>query len=107
MKYKFKVGDNVSLKKGLTSYKRYGHLTFFVGGMGFTGRRIISKRVYHQDSNSYYIENWWYTEDMLEKVEDKKLKFNENQYTKGLTKEMVKQVEGIVFSIVKKQCTKR
>ncbi len=49
----------------------------------------------------------WEISNYEPKVVDKKLKFNENQYTKGLTKEMVKQVEGIVFSIVKKSCTNR
>ncbi len=38
--------------------------------------------------------------------EEKDLKFDENQYIKGLTKEQVIQVERIVFDIVKRKCVK-
>ncbi len=109
VKYKFKVGDKVKLKKGLVKYQVYGKLTLF-NQMVFVGTRTIIRRSEFENTAYYHLREteYNYNNEMLElvKVEDKELKFNEDQYTKGLTKEQVKQVEGFVFDIVKKDCVK-
>ncbi len=110
VKYKFKIGDKVKLRQDLVKGQSYGKLTFLGNDMKFKGVREIVLRTMNKDTGytsfRFGKDGFCYTPQMLEKVGEE-LKFNEDQYTKGLTKEMVKQVEGIVFDIVKKDCVNR
>lgn len=66
---KFKVGDLVKIKDGLKEGEQYGGLTLNSGIMNFAGAKRI-ERISGSRSQFYEIGGFYYTKEMLEKVEE-------------------------------------
>lgn len=80
---KFKVGDKVTLKEGLTEGKRYGGLMLWSGRMYdiAKGKRLEVENVnFYEDDEMYHYycrsadgDRYYYTEAMLEKWDESKI----------------------------------
>lgn len=63
---KSKVGDKVTLVKGLVLHNMYGGLEFFPG-MSFTGTRIIRQK---ESGDICLSSGFWYTKSILNIVKE-------------------------------------
>lgn len=68
---KFKVGDLVKIKDGLEEGEKYGGLTLYGPRMNFKGQKRI-EGISGQQKQFYEIGCFSYTQEMLEKVEDRR-----------------------------------
>ena len=67
---KYKIGDKVRVRKDLVPGNEYGGVTYLSGMDEFKDREGI---ITNMDDVSYQIGNFWWTDEMLEPVDDEKL----------------------------------
>ena len=67
---KYKVGDKVRVRKDLEPGNEYGGVMYLSGMDEFKDREGI---ITNMDDVSYQIGNFWWTDEMLEPVDDEKL----------------------------------
>ena len=64
---KYKIGDKVRIRKDLVPANEYGGVTYFSGMDELKGREGIITNI---DDIAYQIGNFWWTDEMLEPVNE-------------------------------------
>lgn len=67
---KYKIGDKVRVRKDLVPGNEYGGVTYFSGMGKLKGREGIITNI---DDIAYQIGDFWWTDEMLESVNDEKV----------------------------------
>jgi hypothetical protein len=72
LKMRFKIGDNIRIKKDLEVYKFYGKISVFGGMTTYLGKEAIIKEV-NDECYKLDIDNltWRWTDEMLEEIYQK------------------------------------
>ncbi len=79
---KYKIGDKVRVRKDLVPGNYYGGVRYLSGMDEFKGREGIITNI---DDVSYQIDNFWWTDEMLETDDEKVLDYALEKL--GMTKE--------------------